>query len=104
MSAMSRHRLAVALIVTAIAIASVTLIQVWDATRGGGGTASNAAALPTACENFAEASALFAHGGSAETLRMTGGGVFTRDPEMDAKQILDALMESCDAEWSSRTP
>lgn len=101
---MQRHRLALALAVVAVAVAAVTLIQVWDATRDNGGTASSAATLPTACENFAEASDLFARGGSAETLRMTGSGVFTRDPDLDSKQILDALMESCDAEWSAHKP
>ena len=101
---MNRQRIAVAIAVIALATASVTLIQVWDATHGSGGTASNAAVLPGACDNFADASALFARGGTAETLRMTGGGVFSRDPDMDSKQILDELMASCDAEWSSQRP
>ena len=58
--------------------------------------------MRTACENFARASELFAQGGSAQSLEMTGGHVFTRDTQADSKQILRELMDACDAERSGR--
>ncbi len=90
--------LAAAVLTVAIA-AAVLLVQF---TRDDGNNASSAAALPTVCENFARASELFARGGSAQSLAMTGGDIFTRDPQADSKQILQELMESCDAERSKR--
>jgi hypothetical protein len=90
--------LAAALLTVAIAVA-VIVVQF---TRDDGSDASSAVALPTACENFARASELFAQGGSAQSLAMTGGQVFTRDPQADSKQILQQLMDSCDAERSGR--
>jgi hypothetical protein len=90
--------LAVALLTVAIAVAVIVM----QFTRGGGSDASTAAPLPTACENYARASELFAKGGSAQSLAMTGGQVFTRDPQADSKQILRDLMDSCDAERSGR--
>ena len=90
--------LAVALLTMAIA-AAVLFVEF---TRGGGSDASRAAPLATACENFAKASELFARGGPAQTLEMTGGQVFTRDTDKDSKQILMDLIESCDAESGAR--
>jgi hypothetical protein len=86
--------LAVAVLTVAVT-AAVLFVQF---TRDGGSDASSAAPLPTACENFARASELFAQGGSAESLAMTGGHVFTRDTQADSTQILRDLMDSCQAE------
>ena len=71
-------------------------------TRDGGSATSGAATLPSACENFVKASELFARGGSAQSVQMMGGQVLTRDTEVDSKQILTDLMQSCDAERSGR--
>jgi hypothetical protein len=90
--------LAVAALTVAIAVAVLFVQFTWH----DGSDASSAAPLPTACENFAKASELFAQGGSAEALPMTGGRVFTRDTQADSKQILRDLMDSCDAERGQR--
>ena len=70
--------------------------------RDGGSPSSGAAPLPTACDNFAKASELFARSGSAHALEMTGNQVFTRDADQASKQVLMDLMESCDAERGAR--
>lgn len=79
--------------VIVLALTAVVLLA-----RDGGSPTSGASPLPTACENFAKASELFARGGSAQAVEMTGEQVFTRDPDKDAKQILMDLIVSCDAE------
>src|SRR4029079_7933119 len=82
-------------IVLTIAIAaSVIVVEL----RGDGGSGASSATLPTACENFARASELFASGGSAQSRAMTGGRIFTSDAQMDAKQILRDLLDACDSE------
>lgn len=83
-------------------VAIATAVIVVQLTSGGGDDPSSAASLPTACANFERASALFARGGSAQSLEMTGGHVFTRDTQADSKQILQDLMAACDAERSTR--
>lgn len=90
--------LAAAVLTIAIAV-TVIVVQL---TGGESGERSKAAALPTACENFERASALFARGGSSQSLEMTGGHVFTRDTQADSKQILQDLMAACDRERSAR--
>lgn len=99
---MRRYRIAIPVGVVLIAVVAVTLIFAHDVRHNETGSTSSAATLPTACENFAQASALFAQGGSAEALAMTGKRVFTSDTVADSKQILDDLMASCDAERNGR--
>ena len=82
-------------------VVALALVVILLTTRDGGSPTSGAP-LPTACENFAKASELFARSGSVWALQMTGTQVFTRDPNKDAKQILMDLIESCDAERSTR--
>jgi hypothetical protein len=94
---MHRFRIAFPIGVALVAVVAMSLTFAHDVTRDEGGTTSSAATLPTACENFAQASALFARGGSAEALSMTGDRVFTSNTVADSKQILDELMASCDA-------
>ncbi len=90
------HRVPLTILVIVVALAAIVLTS-----RDGGNPISGAAPLPTACENFARASDLFAHGGSAHALEMTGDQVFTRDASADSRQIMMDLMESCDAERSA---
>lgn len=99
-----RSRFTFAIAVVALAVLAVALVHLWDTSRARGGTSSSAASLPTACENFVQASALFARGGSAELLRISGGQVFDRDPATGSKAILDDLIDSCAAEWSAQAP
>ena len=100
---MRRYRRAIPLagLVLAAAIGG-TLLFAPDFRGHEASQTSSAAALPTACENFAQVSALFAGGGSAAALAMTGGQVFTRDAQADSKQILKDLIDSCDAELAAR--
>jgi hypothetical protein len=96
---MQRYWRAIPLAACVLVAALVVLVLM---TRDGGSATSGATTLPTACENFAQASELFARGGAGQSVNMTGGQVFTRDPDVDAKQILMDLMQSCDAERSGR--
>jgi hypothetical protein len=95
---MRRNWRAISMAACLLAMALVVMVL---ATRDGG-SATSGASLPSACENFARASELFARGGSAQSMQMTGGQVLTRDADADSKQILMDLIQSCDAERSGR--
>ena len=84
-----------------VAVLAMALVIMMLATRDGG-SATSGSALPSACDNFARASELFARGGSAQSLPMTGGQLLTRDADADSKEILTDLMQSCAAERSGR--
>lgn len=84
-----------------MAVLAMALVIMVLATRDGGSPTSGAA-MPSACDNFARASELFARGGSAQSVQMTGGQLLTRDADADSKAILMDLMQSCDAERSGR--
>lgn len=84
-----------------MAVLAMALVVMVLATRDGG-SATSSAALPSACDNFARASELFARGGSEQSVQMLGGQLLTRDADADSKEILTDLMESCDAEQSGR--
>ena len=84
----------VAMLTAAVAALAIFVFSI----HGGGYQSSSASPLPTACDNFAHASELFAQGGSAEALPMMGNSVLERDAKTDSMQILKDLMDACAAE------
>lgn len=86
----------------AVLVLVAALLMIVLMARDGGSPTSGEARMPTACENFARASELFARAGTSQSLYMTGGQVFARDTDADSKQILMDLMQSCEGERSGR--
>jgi hypothetical protein len=80
-------------LVAFFAIAAITTV------RGDGG--SSAAALPTACENFVDATTLMAEQGSAAVLAPSGGDPFGAGAETRTAETLRNLLDACDAELAT---
>jgi hypothetical protein len=92
---MGRYRIVVAgalvlCLVAFVAIAAITAVR--------GDDASNAAALPTACENFVDATELMAEHGSAAVVQMSGGDPLDPNAQARSTETLQNLLDACDAE------
>jgi hypothetical protein len=59
--------------------------------------------LPSACDNFLEASALFAQHGASAAHGDDPSGVFAPDAETRAYDTLRGLLVSCDSELAKRS-
>ena len=59
------------------------------------------ALLPTACENFVDATELLAEHGSAAGIEMSGGDPFSGDPAARSRETLELLLAACDAELAT---
>ena len=66
-------------------------------TTARGGDDSDAAALPTACENFVDATELMAEHGSAAVVQMSGGDPLDPHAQARSAETLQGLLHACDA-------
>ena len=80
----------------ALAIVSCAVSALWFGPFGGSSTArSDAAVLPTACDNFVEAARQLAQGGSGGVQTPYGSG-FLAAPTAGAYDTLKTLLDACD--------
>ncbi len=75
-----------------LAIGSIT------ATRSNDESEPYEALLPTACENFVDATELVAAHGSAAAIEMSGGDPLRGDAAGRTRETLERLLDACDAE------
>jgi hypothetical protein len=97
---MRRYRIMAcsALVLCLVAFAAIAALT---ASRHGDG--SRAAAMPTACENFVEATKILAEQGSAAGVGMGGADPFSADAQSRSAETLQNLLEACDAELAMMT-
>ena len=93
--AMGRYRIIVASALV-LCLVAFGVIAALTTMRGGGD--SDAAALPTACENFVDATELMAEHGSAAVVQLSGGDPFDPNAEARGAETLHTLLDACDAE------
>jgi hypothetical protein len=68
---------------------------------GGGGSDREAVQLPSACDNFLAASAIFAESGPSAAIPSTGDPL-SPNAEAQAYETLRGLLDSCGRELASR--
>ena len=87
----------------ALAIVSCAVAALWFGPLGGSVTArSDAAALPTACDNFVEAARQLAEHGSGG-VDAPYGARFLAAPMADAYDTLKTLLDACDDQLVAMT-
>jgi hypothetical protein len=92
---MGRYRIVV---VSALVLCLAAFGAIAAITSMGGDDTSNAAALPTACENFVDAAELMAEHGSAAVVQLSGGDPLSPDAAERGAETLRRLLDACDAE------
>jgi hypothetical protein len=92
---MRRYRIIVASALL-LCIAAFAVIAAITTLRGDG--ESQAAVMPTACENFVDATALMAEHGSEAIVQISGGDPLSPDASARGAETLQTLLEACDAE------
>ncbi len=92
---MGRYRI---IVVSALVLCLVAFGAIAAITTVRGDDGSDAAALPTACENFVDATGLMAEHGSDAVWQMSGGDPFDPNAQARGAATLHTLLDACDAE------